>query len=142
MFTFPIPTYNLTKDFDWDTPNAGLLFEVTAKYGIPYFQNYIGTNLDPGDVRAMCCRLNLDLRALTNRPGSIWGPGESTGSIGVVTINLNRIGFESNSKEEYFARLKNLMILAKESLETKQRDRQQHARKGNDALYQSLSRAF
>ncbi|MBU1338327.1 MAG: ribonucleoside triphosphate reductase [Acidobacteria bacterium] len=119
VFTFPIPTYNLTKEFDWDSPNAELLFEVTAKYGIPYFQNYIGTNLDPGDVRAMCCRLNLDLRELTNRPGSIWGPGESTGSIGVVTINLNRIGFESNSREEYFARLKNLMILAKESLETK-----------------------
>jgi len=119
VFTFPIPTYNLTHNFDWDSPNANLLFEVTAKYGIPYFQNYIGTNLDPGDIRAMCCRLNLDQRELLNRPGSIWGPGDSTGSIGVVTINLNRIGYESSTSEEFFTRLKNLMILAKESLETK-----------------------
>lgn len=119
VFTFPIPTYNLSHDFDWDSPNANLLFEVTSKYGIPYFQNYIGTNLDPGDIRAMCCRLNLDQRELLNRPGNIWGPGDSTGSIGVVTLNLNRIGYESSTSEEYFARLKNLMILAKESLETK-----------------------
>ena len=119
VFTFPIPTYNLTKDFDWDSPNAKLLFDVTAKYGIPYFQNYIGTNLDPGDIRAMCCRLNLDQRELLNRPGNIWGPGDSTGSIGVATINLNRIGYESDSREDYFSRLKNLMVLAKESLETK-----------------------
>jgi anaerobic ribonucleoside-triphosphate reductase len=119
VFTFPIPTYNLTADFDWDSPNADLLFEVTGKYGIPYFQNYIGTNLDPGDVRAMCCRLNLDLRELMHRPGNIWGAGDSTGSIGVVTINMNRIGYEAASREEYFARLKSLMILAKESLETK-----------------------
>jgi anaerobic ribonucleoside-triphosphate reductase len=119
VFTFPIPTYNLTHDFDWDSPNANLLFEVTAKYGIPYFQNYIGTSLDPGDIRAMCCRLNLDQRELLNRPGSIWGPGDSTGSIGVVTLNINRIGYESSTLEEFFTRLKNLMILAKESLETK-----------------------
>ncbi|MEA2004906.1 MAG: ribonucleoside triphosphate reductase [Acidobacteriota bacterium] len=119
VFTFPIPTYNITKDFDWDSPNANLLFEVTAKYGIPYFQNYIGTNLDPGDVRAMCCRLNLDQRELMRRPGNMWGPGDSTGSIGVVTINLNRIGYESGSSDDFFTRLKTLMILAKESLETK-----------------------
>ncbi len=119
VFTFPIPTYNITKDFDWDSPIADLLFQATAKYGIPYFQNYIGTDLNPGDIRAMCCRLNLDQRELMRRPGNIWGPGDSTGSIGVVTINLNRIGFESQSKEEYFARLKYLMTLAKESLETK-----------------------
>lgn len=119
VFTFPIPTYNLTRDFEWDSSNADLLFEVTSKYGIPYFQNYIGTELDPGDIRAMCCRLNLDQRELLNRPGSIWGPGDSTGSIGVVTINLNRIGYESNTSQEFFARLKNLMVLAKESLETK-----------------------
>ncbi len=119
VFTFPIPTYNLSKEFDWDSPNAELLFEVTAKYGIPYFQNYIGTNLDPGDIRAMCCRLNLDQRELLNRPGNIWGPGDSTGSIGVVTLNLNRIGYESKTPQEFFARLKNLMNLAKESLETK-----------------------
>ncbi len=119
VFTFPIPTYNLTKDFIWDSSNADLLFEVTAKYGIPYFQNYIGTHLDPGDVRAMCCRLNLDLRELMQRPGNIWGPGDSTGSIGVVTINLNRIGFEAESREAFFDLLKKKMILAKESLETK-----------------------
>ena len=94
VFTFPIPTYNLTRDFDWDSPNAKLLFDATAKYGIPYFQNYIGTNMNPGDIRAMCCRLNLDQRELMRRPGSIWGPGDSTGSIGVVTINLNRIGYD------------------------------------------------
>jgi ribonucleoside-triphosphate reductase len=119
VFTFPIPTYNLTKDFAWDSPIAKLLFQATAKYGIPYFQNYLGTDLNPGDIRAMCCRLNLDQRELLRRPGNIWGPGDSTGSIGVVTINLNRIGFEAGSKSEFFSRLKDLMTLAKESLETK-----------------------
>ncbi len=119
VFTFPIPTYNLTKNFDWDSPNAKLLFEVTAKYGIPYFQNYIGTDLDPGDIRAMCCRLNLDQRELLRRPGNIWGPGDSTGSIGVVTINMNRIGYEASSVDEFFEILRKLMVLAKESLETK-----------------------
>lgn len=119
VFTFPIPTYNLTRDFNWDSPIADLLFKATAKYGIPYFQNYIGTDLNPGDIRAMCCRLNLDQRELMRRPGNIWGPGDSTGSIGVVTINLNRIGFESQSREEFFDRLKYLMTLAKECLETK-----------------------
>lgn len=119
VFTFPIPTYNLTKDFDWGSANSNLLFEVTAKYGIPYFQNYIGTHLDPGDIRAMCCRLNLDQRELLRRPGNIWGAGDSTGSIGVVTINMNRIGYESSSREEFFERLRNIMIIAKESLETK-----------------------
>jgi anaerobic ribonucleoside-triphosphate reductase len=119
VFTFPIPTYNLSKDFSWDSPIADLLFEATAKYGIPYFQNYLGTNLNPGDIRAMCCRLNLDQRELLRRPGNIWGPGDSTGSVGVVTINLNRIGYESKTKEEFFPKLKDLMTLAKESLETK-----------------------
>jgi len=121
VFTFPIPTYNLTKDFDWDSSNANLIFEVTAKYGIPYFQNYIGTDMDPGDIRAMCCRLNLDQRELMKRPGSMWGPGDSTGSIGVVTINMNRIGYESSTASEFFEQLKNIMILAKESLETKRK---------------------
>lgn len=121
VFTFPIPTYNVTRDFAWDSPIADLLFEATAKYGIPYFQNYIGTNLSPGDIRAMCCRLNLDQRELLRRPGNIWGPGDSTGSIGVVTINLNRIGYEANSREEFFSKLRELMVLAKESLETKRK---------------------
>jgi ribonucleoside-triphosphate reductase (formate) len=119
VFTFPIPTYNLTKDFDWDSANARFLFEATAKYGIPYFQNYIGTDMNPGDIRAMCCRLNLDQRELMRRPGNIWGPGDSTGSIGVVTINMNRIGFVTKTREEFKARLKELMDLAKESLEAK-----------------------
>jgi ribonucleoside-triphosphate reductase len=119
VFTFPIPTYNLSKDFDWDSPISDLLFTVTAKFGIPYFQNYLGTNLDPGDIRAMCCRLNLDQRELLRRPGNIWGPGDSTGSIGVVTLNLNRIGYEATTKEEFFAQLKGKMILAKEALEIK-----------------------
>ena len=119
VFTFPIPTYNLTPDFDWDSPNAKLLFEATAKYGIPYFQNYIGTNMNPGDIRAMCCRLNLDQRELMRRPGNIWGPGDSTGSIGVVTINFNRIGYTSKTADEFKARLRELMDLAKESLEAK-----------------------
>ncbi len=119
VFTFPIPTYNITKDFDWDHPNARLLFEATAKYGIPYFQNYRGTNLNPGDIRAMCCRLNLDMRELRRRPGNMWGAGDQTGSIGVVTINLNRIGYEAQSRQEFFDKLKEMMILAKEALETK-----------------------
>ncbi len=119
VFTFPIPTYNISKDFAWDSPIADLLFEATAKYGIPYFQNYLGTNLNPGDIRAMCCRLNLDQRELLRRPGNIWGPGDSTGSIGVVTINFNRIGYESKTKDEFFDKLRELMVLAKESLETK-----------------------
>jgi ribonucleoside-triphosphate reductase len=119
VFTFPIPTYNLTRDFDWDSPNARLLFEATAKYGIPYFQNYIGTNLNPGDIRAMCCRLNLDMRELKRRPGNMWGAGDQTGSIGVVTINLNRLGYEAKSKEEFFDKLREMMTLAKEALETK-----------------------
>lgn len=119
VFTFPIPTYNLTKDFDWDSPNADLLFDATAKYGIPYFQNYIGTGMDPGDIRAMCCRLNLDQRELMRRPGNMWGPGDSTGSIGVVTLNLNRIGYEAGSDTEFFSKLKNVMTLAKDALEIK-----------------------
>ena len=121
VFTFPIPTYNLTRDFDWDSSNADLLFNVTAKYGIPYFQNYIGTNLDPGDIRAMCCRLNLDQRELIRRPGSMWGPGDSTGSIGVVTVNLNRIGYEAGNEMGFFSMLKDVMVLAKEALETKRK---------------------
>jgi anaerobic ribonucleoside-triphosphate reductase len=119
VFTFPIPTYNLSREFDWDSPKAKLLFDATAKYGIPYFQNYIGTNMSPGDIRAMCCRLNLDQRELMRRPGSIWGPGDSTGSVGVVTVNLNRVAFEATSKDDYFSRLKELMSIAKETLETK-----------------------
>ncbi|MFP4402792.1 MAG: ribonucleoside triphosphate reductase [Candidatus Woesearchaeota archaeon] len=121
IFSFPIPTYNLTKNFDWDSENAKILFEVTAKYGTPYFQNYIGSNLDPKSIRAMCCRLNLNQFDLMKRPGSMWGPGDSTGSIGVVTINLNRLAFEAKSKEEFFDKIKQYMLLAKDSLEIKRK---------------------
>ncbi|MBR9691447.1 ribonucleoside triphosphate reductase [Candidatus Woesearchaeota archaeon] len=119
VFTFPIPTYNLTKDFDWDNENANLLFDLTAKYGLPYFQNYVGSNLDPSSIRAMCCRLNLNQDELMNRPGSMWGPGDSTGSIGVVTMNMNRVGYEARDKEMFFEKLGYLMTLAKDSLEIK-----------------------
>jgi anaerobic ribonucleoside-triphosphate reductase len=130
VFTFPIPTYNISSGFDWDSPISDLLFEATAKYGIPYFQNYLGTDLNPGDIRAMCCRLNLDQRELLRRPGNIWGPGDSTGSIGVVTINLNRIGYESKTREEFFGKLKEMMTFAKESLETKREVVNNMLRKG------------
>ncbi len=119
VFTFPIPTYNLTKNFDWDSENAKLLFEVTAKYGLPYFQNYMGSDLDPKSIRAMCCRLNLDQTQLIKRPGGMWGPGDATGSVGVVTINMNRLGYEAKSKDEFFEKLGYYMNLAKNSLEIK-----------------------
>lgn len=119
IFTFPIPTYNITKDFDWNAENANLLFEVTAKYGTPYFQNYVGSGLDPKSIRAMCCRLNINQIELMNRPGNMWGPGDNTGSVGVVTINMNRLGYEAKTKEEFFERLEYYMTLAKNSLETK-----------------------
>ncbi|TKJ17090.1 ribonucleoside triphosphate reductase [Candidatus Woesearchaeota archaeon B3_Woes] len=121
IFTFPIPTYNLTKDFDWNDQTSNLLFDLTAKYGTPYFQNYIGSNLDPKSIRAMCCRLNLDQNELMNRPGGMWGPGDSTGSIGVVTINMNRLGYENKTKEEFFDKLSHYMELGKISLETKRK---------------------
>lgn len=122
IFTFPIPTYNLTKDFDWNSEVSNLLFEVTGKYGLPYFQNYIGSNLDQNSIRAMCCRLNLDQNELMNRPGSIWGPGDSTGSIGVVTMNMNRIGYEAEGKEEKFLEiLGHRMDIASQSLEIKRK---------------------
>lgn len=119
IFTFPIPTYNLTNDFTWDSENTDILFKLTSKYGSPYFQNYIGSNLDPSSIRAMCCRLNLDMNQLIKRPGGTFAMGDSTGSMGVVTINMNRIGYEAKTKEEYFDLLKQRMDLASESLEIK-----------------------
>ncbi len=121
IFTFPIPTYNITKDFDWESPNARALFEMTAKYGIPYFQNFINSDLDPSDVRSMCCRLQLDLRELRMRGGGLFGSAEMTGSVGVVTINLPRIGFLAKSKKDFYDRLGTLMDLAKTSLEIKRK---------------------
>lgn len=120
-FQYPIPTYNVTKDFDWQSPNAKLLFEMTAKYGTPYFQNFVNSELNPGDVRSMCCRLQLDKRELRKRGGGLFGSDEFTGSIGVVTINLPRLGYLSENKEEFYDRLDHLMELASESLATKRK---------------------
>lgn len=122
IFTFPIPTYNITRDFDWDSENAKLLFEMTSKYGTPYFQNFINSSLKPSDVRSMCCRLQLDLKKLKMKTGGLFGAGESTGSIGVVTMNMPRLGYLSKSKEEFFERLGHLMVLAKNSLEIKRKE--------------------
>jgi len=115
-FQYPIPTYNITKDFNWDGENARLLFEMTAQYGTPYFQNFINSDLNPGDVRSMCCRLQLDKRELRKRGGGLFGSDEFTGSLGVVTINLPQIGYLAKTKQQFFARLDYLMDLAKESL--------------------------
>jgi ribonucleoside-triphosphate reductase (formate) len=130
IFTFPIPTYNITQDFDWESVNAQALFEMTAKYGIPYFQNFINSPLNPSDVRSMCCRLQLDLRELRARGGGLFGSAEMTGSVGVVTINLARIGYLAKSKKEFFERLGRLMDLAKESLELKRKVVQENIDRG------------
>ena len=120
-FQYPIPTYNVTKNFDWESPNAKLLFEMTAKYGTPYFQNFINSDLNPSDVRSMCCRLQLDKRELRKRGGGLFGSDEFTGSIGVVTINLPRLGYLSSTKEEFYDRLNRLMDLAADSLVIKRK---------------------
>lgn len=120
-FQYPIPTYNITRDFDWDSPNAKLLFEMASKYGTPYFQNFINSDLNPGDVRSMCCRLRLDKRELRKRGGGLFGADELTGSIGVVTINLPRIGYLSRNEKEFFDRLDELMDKAKSSLVIKRK---------------------
>lgn len=119
-FQYPIPTYSITKDFNWEeTENNKLLFEMTAKYGTPYFSNYINSDMEPSDVRSMCCRLRLDLRELRKKSGGFFGSGESTGSIGVVTINMPRIAYTSKNEDEFYDRLEHLMNLAAESLKIK-----------------------
>ncbi len=119
-FQYPIPTYSITKDFDWsDTENNQLLFEMTSKYGTPYFSNYINSEMAPSDVRSMCCRLRLDLRELRKKSGGFFGSGESTGSVGVVTINLPRIAYLSKNEEEFYHRLDRMMDIAARSLKTK-----------------------
>ena len=119
-FQYPIPTYSITKDFDWsDTENNRLLFEMTAKYGTPYFSNYINSDMQPSDVRSMCCRLRLDLRELRKKTGGFFGSGESTGSVGVVTINMPRIAYLSANKDEFYARLNHMMDIAARSLNIK-----------------------
>jgi ribonucleoside-triphosphate reductase len=121
VFTFPIPTYNMTKDFNWDNPNLELLWKMTAKYGIPYFSNFINSDMNPEDARSMCCRLRIDNRELRTRGGGLFGASPLTGSIGVVTINLPRIGYLAQSEEEFFVLLLEKMNLAKESLEIKRK---------------------
>jgi len=119
-FQYPIPTYSITRDFDWsETENNKLLFEMTSKYGTPYFSNYINSDMEPSDVRSMCCRLRLDLRELRKKSGGFFGSGESTGSIGVVTINMPRIAYLSANKEEFFRRLDHMMDIAARSLKIK-----------------------
>lgn len=119
-FQYPIPTYSITKDFDWsDTENNRLLFEMTSKYGTPYFSNYINSDMEPSDVRSMCCRLRLDLRELRKKAGGFFGSGESTGSIGVVTINLPRMAYLAKDEEDFFKRLAHMMDIAARSLHIK-----------------------
>ncbi len=119
-FQYPIPTYSITREFDWsDTENNRLLFEMTAKYGTPYFSNYINSDMQPSDVRSMCCRLRLDLRELRKKTGGFFGSGESTGSVGVVTINLPRIAYLSANEDEFFSRLNHMMDIAARSLKIK-----------------------
>jgi ribonucleoside-triphosphate reductase len=121
VFTFPIPTYYVTKDFDWDSPIAQKIFEVTAKYGVPYFSNFINTDMRPEDVRSMCCRLRIDNRELRNRGGGLFGANPLTGSIGVVTLNLPRIGYLAKDEDEFFERLETMMGIARDSLEMKRK---------------------
>ena len=119
-FQYPIPTYSITRNFDWsDTENNRLLFEMTSKYGTPYFSNYINSDMEPSDVRSMCCRLRLDLRELRKKSGGFFGSGESTGSVGVVTINMPRIAYLSNTEEEFYERLDHMMDIAARSLKVK-----------------------
>ncbi len=119
-FQYPIPTYSITRDFDWsDTENNRLLFEMTAKYGTPYFSNYINSDMEPSDVRSMCCRLRLDLRELRKKSGGFFGSGESTGSVGVVTINMPRIAYQAKDKEDFYARLDRMLDIAARSLKVK-----------------------
>ena len=122
-FQYPIPTYSITKDFDWDEEviNNKLLFEMTAKYGIPYFSNYINSDLEPSDIRSMCCRLRLDLRELRRKSGGFFGSGESTGSVGVVTLNMPRLAYTSKSEEQFFSKLDKLMDISARSLHIKRR---------------------
>src|ERR1035437_1391564 len=121
VFTFPIPTYSVTNDFDWDNPNMQDLWEMTAKYGVPYFSNFINSDMSPEDARSMCCRLRIDNRELERRGGGLFGSNPLTGSIGVITINMPRVGYLAKSKRDFLQRLEKLMVLAKESLETKRK---------------------
>jgi len=130
VFTFPIPTYNITKDFDWESPITQKIFEVTAKYGVPYFSNFINSDMKPEDVRSMCCRLRIDNRELSKRGGGFFGANPLTGSIGVVTLNLPRLGYLSKDEDEFFERLETLMEIAKDSLQIKRKALETFTEKG------------
>jgi ribonucleoside-triphosphate reductase len=130
VFTFPIPTYCITKDFDWDSPISKEIFEVAAKYGAPYFSNFVNSDMKPEDVRSMCCRLRIDNRELRKRGGGFFGANPLTGSIGVVTLNLPRIGYLAKNEDEFFERLEALMEIAKDSLEIKRKVLEQFTEKG------------
>ena len=121
VFSFPIPTYNITKEFDWNNPQYDGIWEMAAKYGIPYFSNFINSDMSPDDVRSMCCRLRLDKRELASRGGGLFGSNPLTGSVGVVTINLPNLAYESVSEDDFFNRLKHTMELSKNSLEVKRK---------------------
>ena len=139
-FQYPIPTYSITRDFDWsDTENNRLLFEMTSKYGTPYFSNYINSDMEPSDVRSMCCRLRLDLRELRKKTGGFFGSGESTGSVGVVTINMPRIAYLSATKDDFYKRLNKMMDIAARSLKIK---REVITKLLNEGLYPYTKRYY
>ncbi len=130
VFTFPIPTYNITKDFDWDNKDMDLVWEMTAKYGIPYFSNFVNSDMNPEDARSMCCRLRLDQKELRKRGGGLFGSNPLTGSIGVVTINMPRLGYTSTDENDFLNKISNLMELGKESLEIKRKTVERFTEKG------------
>lgn len=130
LFSFPIPTYNITPEFEWDNPDYEGIWEMTAKYGIPYFSNFVNSDMSPDDVRSMCCRLRLDKRELNKRGGGLFAANPLTGSVGVVTINLPKLGYEATSEENLYQRLRNLMEFAKDSLEIKRKTIELYTEKG------------
>jgi ribonucleoside-triphosphate reductase (formate) len=130
LFSFPIPTYNITPDFKWDNPEYDGIWEMTAKYGIPYFSNFVNSDMKPDDVRSMCCRLRLDKRELNRRGGGLFASNPLTGSVGVVTLNLPRLGYEATSEEDFFQRLESYMTFAKDSLEIKRKIIEKHTENG------------
>ena len=130
IFTFPIPTINITRSFDWDSPAAEKVFEMTAKYGTPYFSNFVNSDMKPEDVRSMCCRLRIDNRELRRKGGGFFGANPLTGSIGVVTINMPRLGYLARDEDDFYERLEDLMVLAKNSLEIKRKTLERFTEKG------------
>ena len=121
-FAYPIPTYNIHSRFDWDNPNNNLLWEMAGKYGYPYFANFLNSDMKPSDIRSMCCRLSINLKELSRKNGGLFGSGDSTGSVGVVTINLPRIAYlNSGNKKRFFKDLENTLATAKDSLEIKRK---------------------